>query len=86
MLIKELAAEQNPGKKFCYPKLNFFNPDNGYDIDDDDDYQFHQISRALLLQIDVDAGQAKPGEGAEVPLHKVWHSNSSNTGDGHSGI
>jgi len=36
-LIRGLAADQNPGKEFSYPELNFFNHDDGDDTDDDDD-------------------------------------------------
>merc|ERR1712142_1164393 len=39
-LIRDLAKEQNPGKQFSYPDLNFFNDDHADDSDDDDDEDY----------------------------------------------
>merc|ERR1712015_33745 len=39
-LIRDLAANQNPGKQFNYPQLNFFNPpEEESEEDEDEDYE-----------------------------------------------
>jgi len=44
-LIRDLAAEQNPGKDFNFPQLNFTNPDDGEESDDDDDEDYEGDQR-----------------------------------------
>jgi len=44
-LIRKLAGEQNPGKEFSYPELNFFNQDDGDDTDDEDDEDYESDQR-----------------------------------------
>eukprot|EP00092_Neocalanus_flemingeri_P016495 GFUD01017849.1.p1 GENE.GFUD01017849.1~~GFUD01017849.1.p1 ORF type:complete len:1547 (+),score=557.86 GFUD01017849.1:282-4922(+) len=44
-LIRKLAGEQNPGKEFNYPELNFKNQDDGEDSDDEDDEDYEGDQR-----------------------------------------
>jgi len=52
-LIRDLAKEQNPGKEFNYPELNFHNQEEGEDSDDEDDedYEGDQRQQHQNLQI-----------------------------------
>ena len=62
-LIRELAADQNPGKEFNYPSLNFFNPpEEESEDDEDEDYEDggHVVKgRTPNVQIVSGAGEGR---------------------------